>query len=147
MIMDILARVMDAQDMTTSDEVSDDSYDMGDITPKRRLGGRRLSMVFVVTTAAAGDAGTLTDAFIFKVISSAAAALTTPTTHIERTILAADLVAGYIFEVPIPFDAPTLRYLGAMVDLGGDDTISLDAMIMPQNQVQDWVAYAKGYAV
>lgn len=148
MVLDSLAKLMDAQAVASSDQVSASSYDLGNVTPKRQVGtGEPLSLLFIVTTAAAGDAGTLTDAFVISAIGSAAAALTTPTTHISRTILAADLTAGSIHEVPVPVGTPILRYLGAHVDAGSGDSVSFDCYVVPRSMVQAFLAYAKGYAI
>lgn len=148
MFLDVLGRLMSAQAVSSSDAVSASSYDLGNTTPVRRVGtGEDLSLLFVVTTAAAGDSGSLTDAFRLRAISSAAEALTGPTVLAERSVTGAQLTAGAVFEVPIPKGTPSQRYLGAQVDVGTGDTVSLSCYVVPRTFVQDFVAYAKGFSV
>ena len=148
MFLDVLGRLMSAQAVSSSDAVSASSYDLGNVTPARRVGtGEDLCLLFVVTTAAAGDSGSLTDTFRLRAVSSAAEALTSVTVLAERRVTGAQLTAGAIFEVPIPKGTPAQRYLGAQVDVGTGDTVSLSCYIVPRSFVHDFVAYAKGYAV
>lgn len=148
MILDVLGRLMSAQAVSSSDAVSASSYDLGNVTPKRRVGtGEPLVLLFVVTTAAAGDSGSMTDTFRLRAISSAAEALTSPTILSERRVTGAQLTAGAIFAVEVPVSTPNARYLGAQVDVGTGDTVSLSCYVVPRNFVQDFVAYAKGYSV
>lgn len=148
MILDIKLRVASAQAFTDADEVSDSSVDLGNPTVKRRVGaGRKLSALFVVSTAAAGDSASATDTTDLEVISSAAATLTSPTVLASRRVAAALMVAGAIFEVPIPANTPSQRYLGARVTQGTGDTASFSVYIVPSDHVQDYLAYTKGYTI
>ena len=148
MILDILARLSNAQDVTAADAYSDNSYDCGNVTPKRRIGaGRGLSIVVVVTTAAAADGGSFTDTFDLIAVQSANANLGSHDEIIKRRIPAAELVAGAVFEIPIPADRPTKRYIGARYELGTDDTVSVSAFLVDRDNVQAFMAYAKNYAV
>jgi hypothetical protein len=122
-------------------------YDLGRVN--QRIGsGERMSLIFVVTTKAAGDSGSLTDTFDFSVVSATAADLTTGQKVLEtRRIPGADLVVGKLVEVPIPVGVPLQRYLGGKVAVGTGDTVSCECFIVPSTHVQDYFAYAKGYSV
>jgi hypothetical protein len=64
---------------------------------------------------------------------------------VQRRIAGAELVAGAVFELPIPADRPTARYIGARYELGTDDTVSLSAYLIPSDMVQAFTAYANNY--
>lgn len=149
MILDKLAELSNAQAVTAADAYSDFSYDLGNITPKTRIGaGVPLSVVVVVTTAAAGDGGSFTDTFDFILIGSANANLTSQVELVKRRIPGAALVAGFSFDIPIPQvlqSTGALRYLGMRYELGTDDTVSISAYIVPTEHVGYWLSYAKGY--
>jgi len=147
MILDAYTRVSNAQAVTASDTVSTSSYDMGDVTPKRRLAGEPMALFVVPTVAAAGDSGTSADAFVISLIQSPNADLSAYTTILSSTRTAAALAAGTLVEIPVPFDFPTARYLGAHYDLGATDTITVTAWLAPRSAAQAFLAYAKGYAV
>lgn len=148
MQLDSLLQLSDAQAVTSADAYSDYSLDLGNVTPKRRVGtGEALSIIVVVTTAAGADGGSFTDTFDFIVVTSANANLSSHDEVLKRRIPASRLVAGYVFELPVPIDTPLKRYLGARYELGTDDTISVDAFIVPRDHVAMWMSYAKGYNV
>jgi hypothetical protein len=151
MILDKLAQLSNAQAVTSADAYSDFSYDLGNVTPKRRIGtGEPLSIVIAVTTAAAADGGSFTDTFDFIAIASANANLTSQVELNKRRIPAAALVAGFVFDLPIPQvfgSADALRYLGARYELGTDDTISVSAWLVPTEHVGAWLPYAKSASV
>ena len=146
MILDILARLANAQAFTDSDLVSENTYNLQQAN--RRVGtGTKLSLVFVITTAAAGDSASLTDTCRFMAVEDSQASLATAREIISRLVPAADLAVGAIIEVPLPSQTPTLQYLGAKVDLGTGDTVSADCYVIPSDQVQAFFAHAKGYSV
>jgi len=146
MILDILARLASAQAFTDADEVSASSYDCGNPTIKNRIGsGERLSLVFVITTAGAGDGASATDTTDLTAVEDTAADLSTKTPIIARRVPAAELVAGAMFEVPLPSQKPTKRYLGAQVVQGTGDTVSATVYLVPSDHVPSFVAYAKNY--
>lgn len=148
MFLDALAQLADAQAVTDTDAYTTNTYDLGAATVARRVGtGERLSVVFVVTTAGAGDSASFTDTFDFIAVQSANANLSSHTAIIQRRVAGALLTVGAIIDVPLPAGMPTARYLGGRVELGSGDTITVDAYIMLSQQVQNFVAYAKGYAV
>lgn len=148
MILDVLARLADAQAFPDSDDVSASSYDLGNPTVKNRVGtGTKLSLVFVITTAAAGDSASMTDTFRFKAVEDTQASLATKTEIISRLVPGAELTVGAVIEVPLPSGKPTKRYLGAQVEIGTGDTVSADCYVVPSEHVPQFTAYAKGYTV
>ena len=148
MILDELLKLAAAQAFTDADEVTQNTLDLGNPTVKRRVGnGKPLSLVFVVTTAAAGDSASFTDTCDFKAVEDTAANLGTKTEIISRRVPAAELVAGAVIDVPLPVNKPTKRFLGGQVVLGTGDTVSASCYVVPTEDVQAFVPYAKGYAV
>lgn len=151
MQLDKLAELSTLQAVTSADAYSDFSYDLGNVTPKRRIGtGEALSIVVIVTTAAAGDGGSFTDTFDFIAVASANANLSSHLELIKRRIPGAKLTAGFAFDIPIPqvlYNTEALRYLGARYELGTDDTITVSAYLVPTSHVGAWLAYAKGYSI
>jgi len=151
MILDKLAELSTAQAVTSADAYSDFSYDLGNITPKHRIGtGTPLSIIVVVITAAAADGGSFTDTFDVIAVASANANLSSHVELIKRRIPAAALTAGATFDIPIPQaiqSTGALRYLGARYELGTDDTITVSCYIVPTEHVGSWMTYAKGYSI
>jgi hypothetical protein len=149
MILDQLSRLAAALAFTDADVITTYSYDLGDVTPKRRIGtGTPLALVFTVTTPAAGDSASQTDANDFQVIDSSAADLGTATKVIaQRTIAGALLVAGAMVVVNIPPDAGTQRYIGGRIVMGTGDTLSANVDLVPLSHVQAFIAYNNGYEV
>jgi hypothetical protein len=147
MILDDLLQVSDAQAVSAA-AYSTDTVDLGATTPARRIGaGAGLSAIIVVTVAAAGDSASMTDTFDFLVVQSANANLSSHSTIIQRRIPGAQLTVGSVWEIPIPADRPTARYLGVRYEPGTGDTVTVDAYFVPRDHVQAFIAYAKGYAV
>ena len=148
MILDKLTQLGTAQAFTESDEKTTFSYDCGNPVVKNRVGtGERLSVVFVITTAAAGDSASITDTCDFCAVEDTVAALSGSTVIIQRRVPASELVPGKIIEVPLPSGKPTKRYLGGQVVLGASDTLSASSYIIPSDHVQEFTAYAKSYVV
>lgn len=148
MILDKLLQLAAAQAFTDADEVTENTVDLGNPTIKNRIGsGTRMSLVFVITTAAAGDSASVTDTCRLKAVEDTAANLSTKTEIVSRLVPAAELVAGAIVEIPLPVQKPTKRYLGGQVELGTGDTVSADCYVVPSDHVPAFVAYAKGYAI
>jgi hypothetical protein len=147
MILDSLLQVSVAQAVTTA-AYSTFSVDLDSPTVKRQVGtGQRLSAIVVVTTAAAGDSASFTDTFDFLLVQSASADLSSHDTLLTVRPAAAALVAGYMFEVPVPFGKPTKQYLGLRYAPGTGDTITVSAWFVRTDMVPAWLAYAKGYAI
>jgi hypothetical protein len=149
MILDYQTRLATALAFTDADVITTYSYDLGDVTPKRRIGaGTPLAMVFTITTAAAGDSASQTDANIFEIIESTAADLGTAATVIQsRTVAGALLTAGAMVVVNIPPGMGTKRYIGGRITMGTGDTLSANVDLIPLSHVQDFIAYNNGYEV
>jgi hypothetical protein len=149
MILDYQTRLATALAFTDSDVITTYSYDLGDVTPKRRIGdGTPMCLVFTITTAAAGDSASQTDTNKFQVVESTAADLGTALTVIaERTVAGALLTAGAMVVVPIPPGTGSKRYIGGKIDMGTGDTLSANVDLIPLSHVQAFVAYNNGYEV
>lgn len=148
MILDYLCQLATDLAVTASDAYTELSYDLGNVTPKQRVGtGRSLSIVFIVKVAGAGDGGSFTDTCDFLAVESANADLSSHVEIIKRRVPGAQLTAGSIIEVPLPSGKPVLRYLGGRVELGADDTVTVDAYVMEHEQIAAWLAYAKSYVI
>jgi hypothetical protein len=148
MILDKLADFCGAGQAITTAAYGTDKMDLGAVTPARRIGnGQGLSMIIVVTVAAAGDSGSMTDTFDFLAVESANADLSSHATMIQRRIPGAQLVAGAVFEIPLPADRPRTRYIGLRFEPGSGDTVTVKAYLVERDMVQAYLAYAKGYAI
>ena len=150
MFLDALLTLSDGQAVADTDAYSTITIDFGNVTPKRRVGaGEPMSVIVVVDVAAAGDGSpaSLTDTFDFALVESANANLGSHTDLITRVLPGASLVAGSVWEFPLPLDGPTKRYVGMRYELGSGDTINVSAYAMPRSMVQAYLAYAKNYAV
>lgn len=148
MILDKLADFCGSGQAVSAAAYGTDVMDFGSTTPARRIGnGERLSVIFVITVAAAGDSGSLTDTFDFLAVQSANANLSSHSTIIQRRIPGAQLTVGSVWELPIPADRPTARYFGVRFEPGTGDTFTAKAYLVPADHVQGFLAYAKGYAV
>jgi hypothetical protein len=128
-----------AQAFTGSATVSENGFDMQDADRDMFI-GRRMALYCAVTTAAgAGSTHTM------EAITAANGALTSsPTSLVSKSIVAATLVAGYVFELPIPQGVSVQRYLGFRnTATGGTTTVSLDVYIMPQDEIPFYKSFPK----
>lgn len=148
MFIDALLLLSDAQ-AVTADAYSTNTLDLGNVTPKRQVGsGEPLEVVVAVDVAA--DFTTGDETYAFLLVQSANADLSSHETIATYTILAATLVAGYIFRIPIPPGFPTLRYLGLRFDVGGTSpTITVTAAVQPTSMasLRVPVAYADAITI
>ena len=148
MLIDKLLKLGNAQDVTDADAYTTDVIDFGNPTVKRRVGnGEPLSLVFVVTTAPAGDSASITDTIDFIAAQSVNENMSSHDEIIKRRVPASELVAGKVVEIPLPIDRPTKRWFAGRVELGTGDTISVTSFLIPRDQVPAFVAYSKGYAI
>ena len=149
MYIDALGLVSDSQAFTgPATTVSTDSIDLGDVTPKREIGTGE-AMGFGVAVEVAADFATGDETYQFDVISSAAAALTSPTVIASFVRTAAQLLAGDLHFLPLPQGFPLQRFLGIQMVLGGTTpsvTISswLTAHDLFSIQTRD---YEKGFTI
>lgn len=102
--------------------------------------GRRMALYCAVTTAAGSGSTHVMDA-----IQADDAALTTNVEVLATvTILAAVLIKGYVFEIPIPQGVMTRTYLGFRnTATGGTTTVSLDVYLMPQDEIPKFKSFPK----
>lgn len=145
MINDAQALLWDAVALS-ADAVSTNTYDSG-AAGNEIAQGEPLCLEITVDVAA--DSTTGNETYLFNVIQSENADLSSPDILIGRTILAADLIAGSKHVIPIPAGAKTKRYLGAAFDGGGTTpTITVTAFIRPLAQGRDGQKhYPKGYTI
>ena len=122
--IDALCLFSDAQAVTT-DVVSTNVFDCGNVTPKRQIGtGVPLAVTFQIDVSA--DFTTGDETYEFQVIQSAADTMSTPTIIAQQSYIASGvmistlLVAGYIFVLPIPPGYPLQRYISAFYNTGGN---------------------------
>jgi hypothetical protein len=141
MITDAFLRLSDAQALTTT-AVSTNTIDLG---VARDMGaGEELYVYFTVPTALAGGTSVT-----FQVITSAAAALTSPTiVGSTNAIVTASLVAGYKTAVRInpSIFANGQRYLGAQYTIVGTYT-SGNVTCDIAADIADFKTYASGFSV
>lgn len=144
MILDSLLKVSAAQQVT-ADVVSTNTVDLGNVTPKRRIGaGEPMAYVMAITAV-----GTNTGSSKIQAIMSAAAALTSPVIVGEVDLVTADLVAGKIVIVPVGDGPATLRYAGMNHDITGTVDYTVDAYGPMPLALCSRIAesYAKGYTI
>jgi len=142
MYVDVFTRVSNNQAFGAA-AVSTDSIDLGNVTPKRKIGtGEPMAFVFVCTVA-----GTVAPTLL-EVISATDAALTAGIlVHAARTIPLAEMVAGAIFIIPLPPGTPTQRHLGIRATTAGG-TVSGTAWLTAQDLSSITPEhYARNYAV
>lgn len=143
MFVDALCQLSDAQ-AVTADAASGNTFDAGNVTPKRQLGaGEPMCLAMVITAV-----GTNTGSAIIQAIMSEAANLGTPTVVGEVHLATADLVAGKIVIVPIGQGPAHLRYWGAYYDITGTVDFTVDTFLMPLSMAsRQTELYANGYTV
>lgn len=147
MILDALLLVSDAQAITV-DAVSTNTIDLGNPTVKNRIGTGE-PMGFAIQVDVAADFTTTDETYAIEIISSAAAALTSPTVLARFVLLASQLTIGKKFALPIPPGMPSQRYLGLNYDVGGTTpSVTLTAALMPLKMIDaEMTIYAKGYSI
>lgn len=102
--------------------------------------GRRMALLFIVTTAA-GAGSTHT----FDAIQADDAALTSNVQVLASvSVLAAALTKGAYVEVPIPQGVMTKMYLGGRnTSTGGTTTVSTDCYLVPQDEIPKYKSFPK----
>lgn len=141
MILDKLLQLSDSQAFTV-DADGTNSVDLGDVTPKRRVGtGEPLAIVCNVEVAATGGG-----VYEFQAVQSAAANLSSPDILAAVRPAEADMVKGYIFVIPIPAGLPSKRYIGlSFNNVSGTTGVTVSAHVVPLSHVQMTTPYAKNY--
>lgn len=134
MIIDKLDLLADAQALTTTANLTN-VIDLA-AAALALPDGEPLELVIKVDVAA--DGTTTDETYAFDVVTSAAAALTTPTSLGKRTIGYAALTAGSAHHIPLAAGVAMLRYLGVIATLGGTTpTITITAFIQPLSMGND----------
>lgn len=146
MILDVQNQLSDSQAVTT-DAVSTNTIDCGNPTPKNEIGaGEPMCMVVGVDVSA--DVANADETYAFEVIQSANANLSSPDVLVSRTIAGASLTAGTYHIIGVPPRSVTKQYLGMNYNTGGTTpSITVSTWLMPQNDVDAFLAYAKGYTI
>lgn len=142
MFLDALLKVASAQAFGAA-AVSASSIDLGNVTPKRRIGtGEEMGFGFSCDVA-----GTVA-ASLLEIISATDAALTAGIlVHASRSIPLAEMVAGALFFLGLPPGTPTQRFIGVRVTTAGG-TVSMSAWLSTSGMFSILPAsYAKNYAV
>jgi len=148
MFLDALLTLSDAQALTATAN-STNTIDFGSMTPQRDMGvGEELEIIVTVDVAA--DATTGDETYSFGMVTSAAAALTSPTTINSAAIARALLVAGFSFSLKVPKGLITQRYFGLVYTLGGTTpTVTVTAQLQPSRMASlaKPATHAKGFTI
>jgi hypothetical protein len=147
MFVDAMLLVSDAQALTVT-AFSTNTIDLGNPSVKNRIGSGQ-PMAAAIQVDVAADFTTGDETYIFQVVESANANLSTPTIIAQQPVLAALLKAGAKFAIPIPPGYPRARYLGMQYTLAGTTpTCTVTVEFAPMSMIDsEWTIYAKGYNV
>lgn len=130
MRFDVENQLCVSQAFTGAATVSTNSYEKGSAAQDISIGRRMALLVMPTVAAGAGSTHTM------EVIQSASANLASPDVLNAVTKLAADLVPGKPFEIPIPQGVMTKKYIGFRnTATGGTTTVSLDVYLVPQDEI------------
>lgn len=144
MILDALLKVCSAQQVT-ADAVSEDVIDLGNVTPKRKIGvGEPMGFLVAITAL-----GTTTGSSKIQAIQSADPALGSGTQILgELDLAAADHAVGKCYVVAIGNGIPALRYIGMNFDITGTVDYTVDAYLGPLSSISSIAeTYAKNFVV
>ena len=139
MRFDIENQLSSAQAFTGAATVSTNSYEKQSADQDIAI-GRRMGLLCAVTTAAgAGSTHTM------SLIQADNAALTTnKEVLVSKSIAAADLVVGYVFELELPPLANDRQYIGFQnSSSGGTTTVSLDVYLVPLDEIPYYKSFPK----
>lgn len=138
---DIEDQVCVEQAFTGAATVSQHSIDTQVAASDFTIGRRSSFLLFPTVNQGAGS--TLTA----EVIQADDAALTTNVEALGSvSALAANMTKGRFLEVPIPQGTKSRRYVGLRITLtGGTTTITLDAYLMPMDEVAQYKSFPKAY--
>lgn len=144
MFVDALQKLSSAQQIT-ADAVSGNTIDLGNVTPKRKLGAGEPMAVVVAISAI----GTNTGSAKLTAVYSAAAALTSPVIIGEVDLATADIAVGNTFVIPIGQGIAALQYFGMNYDITGTVDFTVTAYLMPLSMaaVQKPESYADAISV
>jgi hypothetical protein len=126
MFVDALTLLSSAQQVT-ADAVSGNTIDLGNVTPKRKIGvGEAMGVAIAITAI-----GTNTGSAKLTIITSAAAALTSPLIVGELDLATADIAAGKVYVVAMSSGIAMLRYVGIHYDITGTVDFTVTAHMAP----------------
>ncbi len=139
MRFDIENQLSVAQAFTGAATVSTHSYQKQTAAQDISIGIRMSLLLLVTTAAGAGSTHTM------DVIQADDAALTVNVEVLGTiTVLAAALVVGAAFELPIPQGTMTRKFIGFRnTSTGGTTTVSLDVYLVPANEIPKFKSFPK----
>lgn len=139
MRFDIENQLSVAQAFTGAATVSTNSYAKQSAAQDLSIGRRMALLVLPTVNAGAGSTHTL------ECIQADDAALTSNVQSLASiSVLAAALIKGAAFEIPIPQGAMTKTYLGFRnTATGGTTTVTLDVYLVPQDEIPKYKSFPK----
>ncbi len=138
MRFDVENQLAAAQDFTGAATVSTHAYKKQSAAQDISI-GRRMSLLCKVTTAA-GSGSTHT----MEAVQTTNGTTGGLVVLAAVTKLAAALVAGYEFEIPIPEGSMSLQYIGFRnTSSGGTTTVSLDVYLVPSDEIATYKSFPK----
>lgn len=128
-----------AQAFTGAATVSTHSYQKQSAAQDISIGRRMALLVMATVAAGAGSTHTL------DVIQADNAALTSNVEVLNTiSVLAADLIPGKQFEIPIPQGVMDKQFLGFRnTSTGGTTTVTLDVYLVPQDEIAKYKSFPK----
>lgn len=144
MRFDVENQLSVAQAFTGGATVSTNSYGISNYAavgnkPDMSI-GRRMALLGIVTTSAGAGSTHTMDA-----IQADDAALTSNVAVLSTlTIVAATLVKGYAFDIPLPNGSINQLFLGFRnTSTGGTTTVSLDVYLVPEDEIPKFKSFSK----
>jgi hypothetical protein len=139
MRFDIENQLSVEQAFTGGATVSTNAYEKQTAAQDLSIGRRMALLVMATVAAGAGSTHTL------EVIQADNAALTT---NVEQlgviTVLAAALIPGEEFEIPIPQGTMDRQYIGFRhTAVTGTTTVTLDVYLVPQDEIAKYKSFPK----
>ncbi len=139
MRFDIENQLSVAQAFTGAATVSTHSYKKQTAAQDISIGRRMALLIMATVAAGAGSTHTL------EVIQATDAGLTAGVEVLGSiTVLAADLIPGAEFELPIPQGTMDKQYIGFRnTATGGTTTVTLDVYLVPQDEIAKYKSFPK----
>lgn len=127
-----------------ADAVSEDSVDLGNVTPKRKVGVGEVMGIMIAIKAL----GTTSGSAIIYAVTSAAAALTSPIRIGAIGLATADLAVGKKYFIPFAHGIDYLRYIGLDFDITGTVDFTVDAWVTSADMASTGPEnYADGFTI
>jgi len=138
MRFDIENQLSAAQDFTGGATVSTNSYEKQTAAQDISIGCRMSLLCHVTTAAGTGSTHTM------EVVQTTNGTTGGLLVVAAVSKLAATLVAGYEFEIPIPEGSLSLKYIGFRnTSTGGTTTVSLDVYLVPSDEIANYKSFPK----